>query len=105
VTDERLLTTDQAAALLAERGITVISRSGRKAPDQDTVTAWCRAQRFAGAIRIGGRRRGVWLIPRAAVETFEPPPMGRPPDPTPSKMARAQRQSRKRRRFAPSEHH
>jgi len=97
VTNDTLLTTDQAAALLAERGITVISRNGRKAPDQDTVTAWCRAQRFPGAIRIGGRRRGVWLIPRAVVETFEPPAMGRPPDSAPSATALTQRRSRSRR--------
>lgn len=100
----KLLTTTEAAERLAERGIVVQGRSGLRPPDGATVTAWCRADRFPGAIRQGGPRRGVWLIPEEAVDTFEPPVMGRPPDDDPSPTALAQRRSRERRRHSSTTH-
>lgn len=55
-----LLTPDQAAALLAERGV---------AAPPDTVRNWLARGRFPDAIHLPGRR-GLWLIPRASVEAF-----------------------------------
>lgn len=61
-----MLTTAEAAALLAERGYTV---------KPDTVKHWCEDGKFPGATCPGGR---VWQIPREEVEAFEPPTRGRP---------------------------
>jgi hypothetical protein len=35
------LTTTQAAAFLAARGVTVLSRNGRQPPTPQTVKVWC----------------------------------------------------------------
>lgn len=64
-----MLTTTEAAALLAERGIMV---------KVDTIKHWCQQGKFPNARRIGGPRRGTWLIPQGDLEAFIPPTMGRP---------------------------
>lgn len=46
---------------------------------RSTVVKWCQEGRFDEARKLGGERRGVWVIPAASLETFERPPMGRPP--------------------------
>ena len=63
------LTTTQAAALLSERG---------KAVKADTVKHWCQQGRFPNAKRVGGTRRGYWLVPKADLEAFELPKVGNP---------------------------
>lgn len=74
-----MLTTEQAAALLNERGVTVKGRGQRPhAPSARTVEQWCRSGALK-AERIGGPRRGAWLIDEAALAAFEPPAMGRKP--------------------------
>ena len=35
-------------------------------------------RRIPGAIKRGGKHRGVWLIPRETAETWERSPAGRP---------------------------
>lgn len=61
-----LLTPEQTAALLTARGMT-----GRKGGPvlPDTVRYWLQHGQFDGALHVGGRR-GLWLIPRAAVDAF-----------------------------------
>ena len=56
------LTTLEAAALLAERGIMVQAA---------TVQKWCERGKLLGAYKVGGAR-GPWLIPCASVEGFQP---------------------------------
>lgn len=65
----KMLTTTEAAALLTERGITVKA---------DTIKHWCQQGKFPNARRIGGPRRGSWLIPQSDLDAFTPPTMGRP---------------------------
>jgi len=71
-----MLTTAEAAALLTERGVTVIGKGTEAhAPTARTVEAWCRS----GALvceHVGVGRRGMWLVSEAALEGFEPPTMG-----------------------------
>lgn len=71
-----MLTTEEAAALLAERGIAVRQRGEELPPTARTVEAWCRSGALK-ARRIGGPRRGFWLIDRVDLDTFIPPKMGR----------------------------
>lgn len=71
-----MLTTAEAAAFLAERGVRV---RGNK-PGARTVEAWCK-RGLLTADRIGGPRRGIYLIEQAELEKFEPPTLGRPPKP------------------------
>ena len=40
---------------------------------EGTVRYWCREGLLAGAVKMGEKRRGVWLIPETALEGFEPP--------------------------------
>lgn len=84
------LTTTEAAAFLAARGVTVVSRQGRQPPTPQTVKVWCQRGTLSQTQRIGGRQRGYYLIAQDELETFEPPPMGRPPihDPSPATLAR-----------------
>lgn len=85
-----LLTPDQFREALAKRGIT---GQGGAAPSRNAVYAWCSRGLVQGATRLGR----IWMIPRAAVDTFVPPRRGRKPLPSPSPLARAQRESRARR--------
>lgn len=88
------LTTTEAAAFLAARGVTVVSRQGRQPPTPQTVKVWCQRGILSQTQRIGGRQRGYYLIAQDELERFEPPPMGRPPIPAPSAVALAKRKSR-----------
>lgn len=72
-----MLTTAEAAALLVERGITVRG----KPPMARTVEAWCRSG-VLKARRVGGPRRGVWLIEKENLIDFAPPKLGHPKKPT-----------------------
>ena len=71
------LTTTEAAAQLAERGVLVKGRgTDPHPPTARTVEAWCRS----GALvcqHIGSGKRGFWLIDSTALETFIVPTMGR----------------------------
>ena len=70
-----MLTTAEAAALLAERGVT--TARGR-APSAVDVQRWCWLGWFPGAVNTTHTRRGTWLIPREDVEVFHPRKVGRP---------------------------
>ena len=68
-----MLTTAEAAALLAERGVTVKGRGQEPhPPTARTVEHWCRTGALAGT-NYGGR---VWLIEAQALDDFTPPIMG-----------------------------
>ena len=71
---KKMLTTTEVRSLLAERGIEV---------SYPTVAMWVREGKFPGAQREETPRGPLWYIPRSSVETFEPPPQGRPPKPQP----------------------
>lgn len=43
-----------------------------------TVGRWCQKGYLPGARRVGGKMRGVWIIPASALDGFEPPKPGRP---------------------------
>ncbi len=88
------LTTDQAAAFLAARGVTVVSRQGRQPPTPQTVKVWCRRGVLTQTQRIGGRQRGYYLVTQDELETFVPPVMGRPQADSASPTALAKRRSR-----------
>lgn len=64
-----LLTTAEAAATLAVRGIQ-LSRA--------TVQAYARQGKFPGAWRMGQGHGARWCIPRASVEQYQPRARGRP---------------------------
>lgn len=91
------VTVDEAVRILAERGINVRDGKVLKPPSAFTIASWCRRGVLKQTQRQGGKRRGLWLIDRAELETFEPPKMGRPQDANPSPLAQAQRESRRRR--------
>ena len=63
------VTTTEARAILAERGISV---------PYPTMALWVREGRFEGATLEATPRGPVWLIPRKAVESFTLPERGRP---------------------------
>jgi hypothetical protein len=67
-----MLTTAEAAAFLTERGVRV---RGNK-PGARTVEAWCK-RGLIKADRIGGPRRGIYLINEADLTYFKPPSLGR----------------------------
>lgn len=68
------LTTTEAAALLTERGL----RSKDDGPVRpETVVQWINRGKFPGAVKEGGKYRGEWRIPRAALDAFTPPAPGR----------------------------
>jgi len=71
-----MLTTDEAAALLAERGVTVKQRGQAHPPTARNVEKWCKDGALA-CERKGGPRRGVWLVSEEALTGFVPPTMGR----------------------------
>lgn len=71
-----MLTTAQAAALLAERGVRVKGKNGEHAPTARTVEQWCRRE-LLPCDHIGEGRRGFWLVSEEALDNFTPPPMGR----------------------------
>jgi hypothetical protein len=77
-----MLTTEEAAALLAERGVMVRQRSHEHPPTARNIEHWCKAGVLT-CERKGGPRRGVWLVAEEALEDFEPPTMGRKPGRTP----------------------
>lgn len=66
------LTTAEAAALLADRGILVRDNP----PRTRTIEAWCK-RGVIRATRIGGPRRAIYLIDVTDLDGFEPPVMGR----------------------------
>lgn len=72
-----MLTTEAAAALLAGRGVTVKQRGQERAPTARTVEQWCRTGKLK-AQRVGGTRRGLWLIDKDDLDNFTPPRMGNP---------------------------
>ena len=96
------LIASEAAAFLAERGITVLSRAGCKPPDRDTVTAWARRGVLRQVRRVGSDRYGIWQFDTAELETFSPPAMGRPlaaaPAPAPAPAARRLKRLKRRER-------
>ena len=57
---ENLLTPDEAAALLTERGVT--ARDGGPVKP-DTLRYWLERGRFPNARHIPGPGKGIWLIP------------------------------------------
>lgn len=61
-----MLTTTEAAALLAERGFTVKRRraGGSGPPSADTIKHWALAGKLVGA----RKRENRWLIPQEAIE-------------------------------------
>jgi hypothetical protein len=61
-----ILSADEVAALLTERGMT--ARDGGPVKP-DTLRMWLQQGKFPGARCFSGRR-GFWAIPRAAVEAF-----------------------------------
>jgi hypothetical protein len=65
-----MLTTKQAAALLAERGQPVPER---------TIRNWCKLGVFPHAARIGSPQRGSWIIPESDLDGFTAPKRGRKP--------------------------
>ncbi len=67
-----MFTTNEAAAFLTERG---------SPTKPDTIKHWCQQGKFPNARRLGGPRRGFWLIPQSDLDNFTPPPMGRPKAP------------------------
>lgn len=63
-----MLTTTDAALLLAERGITATPKK---------IMRWCLEGKIPGALPPTHPRRGQWLIPREALDAFTPPQRGR----------------------------
>ncbi|WP_322489311.1 helix-turn-helix domain-containing protein [Chloroflexus sp.] len=90
------VTVDEAVTLLAERGVTVISKGQENPPSRPTVISWCQ-KGLLKAERKGAGKRGIWLIDRDALMQFTPPKTGRPPAAQPTPAALAQRESRRRR--------
>ena len=72
-----MLTTEQAAALLSERGITIRQRGKEHPPTARNVEYWCRTGLIVSE-RIGGPRRGFWIIDADSLDSFVPPKMGAP---------------------------
>jgi len=67
-----MLTLDEAARRLIACGILT------KMPHMLTLYRWSRAQRWP-AVKVAAKGRGGgWRVPAAALDTFEPPPLGRP---------------------------
>lgn len=64
---ENLLTPDEAAALLTERGVT--ARDGGPVKP-DTLRYWLERGTFPGARKLPGPGRGLWLIPRGDVDAY-----------------------------------
>jgi hypothetical protein len=62
-----MLTTTEAAALLAERGVKGYKGRGIQ---PDTVKRWCYQGKFPNAKHYAGSGRGVWLIPQEDVEAL-----------------------------------
>lgn len=66
------LTTAEAAAYLAARGVTVHGQP----PTARHVMNWCRNKALKATFR-GAGTRGVYEIETADLDTFQPPRMGR----------------------------
>lgn len=73
----KMLTTAEAAAYLAERGVLVKGKNGEHPPTARTVEQWCRREGVLPCEHVGEGRRGFWLISEEALFSFTPPPMGR----------------------------
>lgn len=70
-----MLTVKEATEIFHARGF----RGRKDRPvSRTTVQKWAARGWLAGAVRIGERFRGVWMIPRATAETFEQRTVGRP---------------------------
>lgn len=70
-----MMTVKEALVRFHERGF--IGHKG-KPISRVTVQKWAARGLLPGSVRIGERYRGVWMIPRASVEDFQPRPQGRP---------------------------
>lgn len=68
------ITTAEAARILTERGFT--SRDGGPVREQ-AMRKWLWRGLVEGAVPPNNQR-GLWRIPRASMETFTPPNLGRP---------------------------
>lgn len=69
-------TTDEAAALLSERGLT--DRTGGPVK-VDTVKHWRAQGKFPHSVLVKrGPGRGYWLIPREDLDAFQPPGGSKP---------------------------
>lgn len=64
-----LLTVEEAQAVIQSRGIEI---------DLDWLRKKARDGKIAGAQKIGGEYRGIWLIPREWAETYVKDTRGRP---------------------------
>lgn len=58
------------------RPLTTATVAERLGVSVKTVSQWCREGRFPNAWKPS--RRSSWLIPASDLDTFTPPPMGRP---------------------------
>lgn len=70
---EELTTADVAAKL--------------KRPER-TVRLWCKQGRFEGARSVNTPRGDYWVIPAAALKTFQEPERGRPAKPSAEKAGK-----------------
>lgn len=64
-----LLTLEEAQSVINARGIDI---------DLDWLRKKARDGKIDGAQKIGGERRGVWLIPRSWAQTYVKDTRGRP---------------------------
>jgi hypothetical protein len=74
-----MVTTEEAAAYLAERGVLIKGKGTElHPPSARSVEAWCRAG-VLECEHVGVGKRGMWLVSKDVLETFVPPTMGRRP--------------------------
>jgi hypothetical protein len=81
---QKMVTTNEARAMLARRGVDV---------PYATLARWVLRGLFAGAKSIETPRGNVWMIPASAIERFEKPKIGRPKE---EKESRASKRASKR---------
>jgi hypothetical protein len=65
------------------------------APER-TIRLWCKQGLFEGARSVETPRGPYWMIPAAALKTFQRPSMGRPPKP-PAEAVAAQAEAKPKR--------
>ena len=70
--DADILSTKQAAEELVHLGILA------EVPEHSTMCRWARQGLFVGARKLNTGPSSPWLIPRAAVISFQPPKLGPP---------------------------
>jgi len=71
------LTTAEAAALLAARGVLIRVHGETYPPRARHIAAWCRSGALP-ATSLGSGTRATWQIEQDALDTFTPPAHGRP---------------------------